>query len=134
MTFQKQAAVETPAVRDCNHYLAQVKAGRVRLIAVTSAQRNRALPNTPTISDSGVPGFEADNWYGALTPGNSPAIAINTANGEINRAMQDEQVASRLNSLGITPTADSPEQFRSFITSEIEKWRKAVQLAGARVD
>ena len=114
--------------------MSQVKAGRVRLIAVTSAERNKALPDTPTIAESGIRGFEADNWYGVLTTANSPAIAINTANREINRAMQDEQVRSQLSDLGITPAADSPEQFGRFIASEIEKWRKAVHLAGARVD
>ena len=112
----------------------QVKAGKVRLIAVTSAERNRALPNTPTISESGMRGFEADNWYGVLTTANSPVSAINAANGEINRIMQDEQVRTQLNELGITPAADTPEQFGRFIASEIEKWRNAVQLAGARVD
>jgi len=114
--------------------MSQVRAGKVRLIAVTSAERNNALPNTPTISESGIRGFEADNWYGVLTTANAPAIAINTANRQINRAMQDEQASSRLIGLGITPAADSPEQFGRFIASEIEKWSKAVQLAGARVD
>lgn len=114
--------------------MAQVKAGRVRLIAVTSGERNKALPDTPTISESGMRGFEADNWYGVLTTANSPAFAINTANREIQRAMQDEQARAHLNELGITPAASTPEQFGSFIASEIEKWRKAVQLAGARVD
>jgi tripartite-type tricarboxylate transporter receptor subunit TctC len=114
--------------------MSQVKAGKVRLIAVTSAERNKALPGTPTLSESGMRGFEADNWYGVLTTANSPAIAISTANREINRAMQDEQVRSQLHELGITPASDTPEQFGRFIASEIEKWRKAVQLAGARVD
>lgn len=114
--------------------MSQVKAGRVRLIAVTSAERNKALPGAPTIAESGVRGFEADNWYGVLTTANSPASAINTANREINRAMQDEQVHVQLQGLGITPASDTPEQFGRFIASEIDKWRKAVQLAGARVD
>lgn len=114
--------------------MSQVKSGRVRLIAVTSGERNKALPNTPTISESGMRGFEADNWYGVLTTANSPDMAINAANREINRAMQDEQVRTQLLALGITPASDTPEQFGRFIASEIEKWRKAVQLAGARVD
>jgi len=114
--------------------MSHVKAGKVRLVAVTSAERNKALPNAPTIAESGLRGFEADNWYGVLTTASSPAMAINTANREINRATQDEQVRSLLNDLGITPAADTPEQFGRFIATEIEKWRKAVQLAGARVD
>src|SRR3990172_779789 len=114
--------------------MSHVKAGKVRLVAVTSAERNKALPNAPTIAESGLRGFEADNWYGVLTTASSPAMAINTANREINRATQDEQVRSLLNDLGITPAADTPEQFGRFIATEIEKWRQAVQLAGARVD
>ncbi len=114
--------------------MSHVKAAKVRLLAVTSAERNRALPNTPTISESGIRGFEADNWYGVLTTANTPSNAILTANREIQRAMQDKEVSARLHELGITPVATTPEAFGSFISSEIEKWRKAVQLAGARVD
>lgn len=114
--------------------MAQVRAGRVRLIAVTSAERNKVIPQTPTIAESGMPGFEADNWYGVLTTAGSPALAIGSANREFLRAMQEEQVRTQLGELGIAPSSFTPEQFGTYIAAEIDKWRKAVQLAGARVD
>jgi len=114
--------------------MSHVKAGRVRLVAVTSAARNKALPNTPTIAESGIAGFEADNWYGVMTTGGTPAAAVQAANREFQRTIQDEQVNVRLHDLGITSVALTPEQFGSFIAAELQKWRKAVELAGARID
>ncbi|MCC6534116.1 MAG: tripartite tricarboxylate transporter substrate binding protein [Burkholderiales bacterium] len=114
--------------------MSQVKAGRVRLVAVTSAERNKAIPATPTIAEGGIAGFEADNWYGMLTTGGAPANAVAAAHRDIQRAIQDEQITARLHELGITPAALSPEQFGRFIAAEMDKWRKAVQLAGARLD
>lgn len=114
--------------------MSHVKAGKVRLIAVTSAERNKALPNTPTIAESGIPGFEADNWYGVLATGGSPANAIEYANRAILRAIEDSKVNARLLDLGITPEAMTPAQFEQFVSAEIDKWRRAVEIAGARVD
>ena len=111
-----------------------IKSGRLRVIAVTSATRNRALPDTPTVSESGLPGFEADNWYGVLTTGKSPPAAIRSINGAVQRALQDPQVIEQLVALGITPEAMSAEQFSSFVDTELVKWSKAVELAGAKVD
>jgi tripartite-type tricarboxylate transporter receptor subunit TctC len=114
--------------------MAHVKTGRVRLVAVTSAERNRSLPDTPTIAESGLPGFEADNWYGVLVTAKSPPAAISTSHREIQRAMQDGLVAAQLIDLGITPGTSTSEQFGAFLVAEIEKWGKVVRLAGARVD
>jgi len=114
--------------------MSYVKANRVRLLAVTSADRNKALPGTPTIAESGLPGFEADNWYGVMTTAGSPAAAITVAHREFQRTFQDEQVHTRLIDLGITPGAMTPEQYGSFVASELQKWRKAVEIAGARLD
>ncbi len=114
--------------------MAQVKSGKVRLIAVTGATRNRALPDTPTIAESGLPGFEADNWYGLLTTGKSPMTAIQAVNRIMQQAVQDTQIVEKLNGLGITPEPMSAEQFTAFVDSELVKWRKAVELAGASAD
>ncbi len=114
--------------------MAQVKSGKVRLIAVTGATRNRALPDTPTIAESGLPGFEADNWYGLLTTGKSPAAAIQSVNRIMQQAVQDAQIIEKLAGLGITPEPMSAEQFTAFVDAELVKWRKAVELAGATAD
>lgn len=114
--------------------MSYVKANRVRLLAVTSAERNKALLNTPTLAESGLPGFEADNWYGVMTTAGSPAAAIAAAHREFQRTFQDDQVNARLHDLGITPVAMTPEQYGSFVASELQKWRKAVEIAGARLD
>ena len=114
--------------------MSHVKSGKVRLIAVTSATRNRALPDTPTIAESGLPGFEADNWYGVLTTGKSPLAAVQAINRVVQQAVLDPQNVDKLNALGITPEPMSVEQFTAFVDSEFVKWRKAVELAGAVVD
>lgn len=114
--------------------MAPVKSGKVRLIAVTGATRNRALPDTPTIAESGMPGFEADNWYAVLTTGRSPVGAVQAVNKVMQAAVQDPQIAEKLGGLGITPEPWSVEQFASFFDAELVKWRKAVELAGASID
>jgi len=110
------------------------RSGKLRVIAVTSATRNRALPDAPTVAESGIPGFEADNWYGVLTTGKSPPAAIRAVNAAVQRALQDPQVIEQLVALGITPEPISAEQFTAFVDAELVKWRDAVELAGAKVD
>lgn len=114
--------------------MAPVKSGKVRLIAVTGAQRNRALPDTPTIAESGLPGFEADNWYGVFTTGKTPPAAILEVNRVVQLAVQDPGTAERLHALGISPEPMTAAQFSAYVDSELVKWRKAVDLAGAHLD
>ena len=122
--------------------LQQIKAGKLRAIAVTSAQRSPALPDLPTIAESGLPGFEATSWFGVLAPAGTPPAIINRLNAEINKWLQSPDGKEKLLAQGalIEPRGESvtaggsPEQFAAFIRSETDKWAKVIKASGARVD
>lgn len=111
-----------------------VKAGRVKALGVTSAKRSNAFPNVPTIAESGLPGYEASNWYGVMVPVKTPTDIVTKLHTEIVRILQLPDVKSRFQDEGgdISPT--TPEQFAAFIRSEIPKWTKTIKEASAQVD
>jgi tripartite-type tricarboxylate transporter receptor subunit TctC len=112
----------------------QIKAGRVRPLAVTSASRSALLPEVPTLAESGVPGYETLTWYGVLAPGTTPREIIAKLNHEIGAVLELPDVRSRINELGSPPVHGTPEQFSDFIRGEITKWSKIVRESGATVD
>ena len=114
--------------------MSHVKAGKVKLLATTSSERNKTIPDTPTVAESGLPGFDADNWYGMMTTGKTPPEIVLKINQEINNAMRDPKVSAALVGLGIAPVEWTPDQFSDFIKAEIVKWGKAVELAGAQAE
>ena len=103
-----------------------IKAGRMRALAVTSARRNPALPDVPTVAESGVAGYDMINWYGAVLPAKTPAVAVNRLNADINKALQLPDVQQRLASLGADPLGGSADGFGAYIKSEIAKYTKVV--------
>ena len=103
-----------------------IKAGRMRALAVTSAKRNPALPDVPTVAESGVAGYDMINWYGAVLPAKTPAVAVNRLNADINKALQLPDVQQRLASLGADPLGGSADGFGAYIKSEIAKYTKVV--------
>jgi len=114
--------------------LSQIKGGRLRAIAVTSAKRSPELPDAPTIAESGYGGFEANTWYGLLAPAGTPAPVIARLNAEVNRALRTPEVRERLASEGGEPLGGSPEQFASFLKAEHAKWGRVVRESGARAE
>ena len=104
-----------------------IKSGKMRAIAVTSAKRNPALPDVPTVAESGVPGYDMINWYGAVVPTGTPATAINRLNADINKALKLPDVQQRLAALGADPLGGSAAEFGAYIKSEIIKYTKVVQ-------
>jgi tripartite-type tricarboxylate transporter receptor subunit TctC len=114
--------------------LSQIKGGRLRAIAVTSAKRARELPEVPTIAESGYKGFEASTWYGLLAPAGTPAAIIERLNVEVNRALKTAEVRDRLASEGGEALGGSPEQFASFLKAEHAKWGRVVKESGARAE
>jgi tripartite-type tricarboxylate transporter receptor subunit TctC len=110
------------------------KTGRLRAVAVTSATRSAALPEVPTMMESGLPGFEATAWYCMVAPAGTPRSIIDRIHGALVKAMETPQVRQRLLDEGATPESSSPEELGEFIRTEIEKWTKAVRLSGAKVD
>lgn len=114
--------------------LAQIKAGKLRAIAVTSAQRSPALPNIPTIAESGLPGFEASSWFGLLAPAGTPAAIVARINADVDQWLQTPEAKEKLLAQGAIPAGGTPEQFAAHIRAETEKWAKVVKVSGAKVD
>jgi len=117
-----------------NSITPHAKAGRVRSIAVSGARRSDALPDVPTISESGVPGYAASTWNGIVGPAGMPKAVITKLNVEINKALSSAVVRERFASIGAEPAPVSPEQFRAFIAKEDVKWRDVVKRSDAKVD
>jgi len=113
-----------PAIR------AHVKAGTVRGIAVTTLTRSSAVPELPTISESGLQGYDASTWGGILAPAGTPRAAVMKLNEAINVALKMDDVRSRLTNAGIEVQGGTPEQFAAVIKEEIEKWGRVVKEAG----
>jgi tripartite-type tricarboxylate transporter receptor subunit TctC len=114
--------------------LAQIKAGKLRAIAVTSAQRAPALPNMPTIAESGLPGFEASSWFGMLAPAGTPSAIVARLNADVNQWLQTAEAKEKLLAQGAVAAGGTPEQFAAHIRAETEKWAKVVKVSGAKVD
>jgi tripartite-type tricarboxylate transporter receptor subunit TctC len=114
--------------------LAQIKAGKLRAVAVTSLKRAPALPDVPTLNESGLPGFEASSWFGILAPaGTSPAI-VARINAEVNKWLQSPDAREKLLSQGAEAAGGTPERFVSHIRTESDKWAKVVKASGAKAD
>ena len=108
----------------------QVKAGKIRGIAVTTIRRSTALPELPTIAESGLPGYEADNWYGIVTTAGTQRPIINYLNTEIVRALQLPDVKELLFKQGLEVRTSTPAEFGAYIKSEFDKWKKVIKDAG----
>ena len=106
-----------------------IKAGKLRALAVTGAQRSPAVPDVPTIAESGFPGFEATAWYGVLAAARTPKTIVNRLHDEIVRALALPDVKERLNNVGFELVGGTPDEFTAFIKSEIAKWTRVVRDA-----
>ncbi|MFM9883349.1 MAG: Bug family tripartite tricarboxylate transporter substrate binding protein [Burkholderiales bacterium] len=114
--------------------LQQVKAGRLRALAVTGAERVSALPDTPTIAEAGVPGYEYQAWTGIVAPAGTPRAIVDKLQGDIARALHTPETREWLTSQGAVPGGESPEAFATFIKAEHAKWGKVVREAGIKAD
>ena len=112
----------------------QVKSGQVNAIAMGSAKRVPSLPDIPTLSESGVPGFEAYSWVGILAPAKTPKDIVNKLNKEIVDILKQKDVAEKLNQQGALPVGDTPEQFSAYVKAEIDKWGAVVKSANIKAD
>jgi tripartite-type tricarboxylate transporter receptor subunit TctC len=107
-----------------------VQSGAVRAIAVTTLKRSAALPDLPTIAESGLAGYDANTWGGILAPAGTPKEIVAKLNAEINRALALEDVRSKLMASGIEIQGGTPERFADYIKAEVEKWGKVTKDAG----
>jgi len=112
----------------------QIKAGKIKGIAVTTIKRSALMPNIPTIAESGLPGFDANNLYGLLAPAKTPRPLIMRLNAEVTKVLAMPDVKDFLFNQGLDPAPGTPEQFGAYIKSEITKWAKVVKDSGARAD
>jgi len=111
-----------------------VQSGKLRAIAVTGAARSPLLPEVPTVSEAGLPGFEVTSWYGVFAPAGLPADIVAKLNSEIGSAVTAAEVKERLAALGAEPSVKSPDQFGRYVRQEITKWAKVVKDSGAKAE
>src|SRR5690606_24787264 len=114
--------------------LALAKSGNVNLLAVTTKNRLAWLPEVPTLSESGLPGFEAVAWFGLVAPAGVPRQVVDTINKEANKILALPEVQKQLIGQGFEIMGGSPETFERFLKDEIEKWRDIVKKSGATVN
>lgn len=112
--------------------LPHVKAGRIRALAVGSIKRTALLPELPTIAESGVPGFEADSWFGIVAPAATPRDIVSRLHSTLVRTIGDREVAQRLSSQGMEPVLNTPEQFAERIRADLPRWGKLIRAAGIK--
>jgi len=114
--------------------LPHIQSGKLRAIAVTGAARSSLLPEVPTVSEAGLPGFEVTSWYGVFGPAGLPAHIVAKLNSEIGRAVTTPGVKERLAALGAEPSLKSPDEFGRYVRQEIAKWARVVKESGARAE
>ncbi|MBI3068041.1 MAG: tripartite tricarboxylate transporter substrate binding protein [Betaproteobacteria bacterium] len=112
--------------------LPYIRAGKVRPIAVTSAKRSRAMPEVPTIAESGIAGYELTNWYGLLAPAGTDRKIVERLNGDFVAILQIRDVAEAFARVGAEPVTSTPREFEVYLRSEVEKWSKVIKDAGIR--
>ncbi|MCX7265170.1 MAG: tripartite tricarboxylate transporter substrate binding protein [Betaproteobacteria bacterium] len=110
-----------------------VKNGKLRALAITSAQRSPYLPNIPTVAESGLPGYEASIWYGMLAPAGTPPAIVARLNAELHKAMAQPDVKLKLSEQNFSITPSTPEEFGRKINSELERWGKLIKEANVKL-
>jgi tripartite-type tricarboxylate transporter receptor subunit TctC len=110
-----------------------IRADKLRALAVTSSSRSDALPEAPTVAAT-VPGYEVTAWFGVGVPKATPATIVDTLNREINAGLNDPRIKARFADLGAAPFVASPSEMVAHVAAETERWKKAVQFSGAKVD
>ena len=114
--------------------LSQIKAGKLRPLAVTSARRSSSLPEVPTIAESGYKDFNVSTWYGVLAPAGTPAPVVATLNAEINKLLANPEVRAAIHAQGAEPEAMTQRKFAAQLKSEYVQWKAIVEASGAKLD
>jgi tripartite-type tricarboxylate transporter receptor subunit TctC len=114
--------------------LPQVKAGKLRAIAMTGSKRSPAIPEIPTVAEAGVPGYETGSWYGIVVPAGSPRAAIDRLSKEIVAIVHSPEITKRLNDEAVIPVGGTPEQFTAHIKAELARWEKVIKQSGMVIE
>ena len=113
---------------------AQIKAGKLRALAVTTAQRASAMPEVPTMAQAGLAGFDVSTWFGVFAPAGTPKEIVSRLNAAFTSALRSPEMRERLGRMGAEPAPGTPEQFSELLRSELAKYQAVVKFSGARVD
>ena len=114
--------------------LPHAKAGKARVIAVSSAKRVELAPDLPSVAEQGVPGFDGTSWYPLFAPARTPAAIVNTINGDINRILQKPDVRARFLAIGMVPAGGPPAVLRDYLAEEIRRWGKVIVDVGVKAE
>jgi tripartite-type tricarboxylate transporter receptor subunit TctC len=114
--------------------LAQVKAGKLVALAVTTARRADSMPEVPTMAESGLSGFDVSTWFGIFAPAGTPAAVVERLNGALTAALRTPEMRERLARMGAEPAPMEPAEFARFVRAELAKYERVVKYSGARVD
>ena len=114
--------------------MAQIKAGKLRPLAVTSAVRSSSLPDVPTVAESGYKDFDVSTWYGLFAPAGTPVAVVTTLNTEVNKLLANPEVKAAILAQGAEPVAMKVDQFSNLLKADYAKWKGIVQASGAKVE
>ena len=114
--------------------MGQIKAGKLRPLAVTSAKRSSSVPDVPTVAESGFKDFDVSTWYGVLAPAGTPAAVVTTLNTEINKLLATAEMKAAIQAQGAEPEALTPAQFGALLNKEYGEWKGIVEASGAKIE
>jgi tripartite-type tricarboxylate transporter receptor subunit TctC len=114
--------------------IGQIKAGKIRALGVTSAKRSPSLPDVRTIAESGVAGYEVSNWYGVLAPAGVPKDIVAKLHAQIVKSVQTPEGVDAITKQGADPEVNTPEEFRTYLASEVTKWEQLIKAAGIQAE
>jgi tripartite-type tricarboxylate transporter receptor subunit TctC len=114
--------------------LPQIKAGRLRALAITGTARDAALPDVPTVAEAGLAAFQVNFWSGLVAPAGTPADVVTGLNAALRKSLASADARDTLTKFGLVPSTNSPAEFARFIETEIARWEKAILASGAKVD
>lgn len=117
-----------------NSVMPFIRDKRMKILAVTTKERIAQFPEVPTLSESGMPGFEVGAWQGLMVPAGTPKAIVDRLNAEINKALKSKAVREKLDQQGAVPLGSTPEEYGAYIRSEIARWTKVVQQTGLKLD
>src|SRR5262249_12632531 len=121
-------------VQNLPSLLSLVKAGRLRALGVSTVERSAALPDVPTIAETGVPGFDVSAWYGWVAPARTPTAIVNKLNAELLRVIRLPDISKVIGDAGSAPVGSTPDQFKQHIAAEVPRWGKVVKELGLRAE
>ena len=114
--------------------MAQIKSGKLRPLAVTSAKRSSTMPDVPTVAESGFKDFDVSTWYGLLAPTGTPAQVVNLINAEVNKLLASQELREAIHAQGAEPEAMTPGKFSNLLKTDYAKWKSIVEASGAKIE